>query len=285
MRTESKKSPSTGFTLIELSIVLVIIGLIVGGVLVGKDLISAAEIRAQISQIEKYQTAVNTFRLKYGYLPGDIPDPTASSFGLLTRGTNSGEGDGNGILQAWYYGAGGPQIMGSCVNTGEEVQFWKDLADVGLTNDKVIGVTYLPFWASTGDTADATIINQVLPPSKLDNKNHLYIWSDKGVNYIGVSVQTWLGACGQNSDPGIKVISAQSIDTKIDDGLPQTGKVTTAFNDGLRFAWPLTIGYASNATTGDTSTCSDSRGSAGAQPQYSLPTASNNANCALSFRF
>jgi prepilin-type N-terminal cleavage/methylation domain-containing protein len=49
---------ATGFTLIEMSIVLVIIGLIVGGVLVGQDLIRAAYIRAQITQIEKFNTAV-----------------------------------------------------------------------------------------------------------------------------------------------------------------------------------------------------------------------------------
>jgi prepilin-type N-terminal cleavage/methylation domain-containing protein len=44
---------SAGFTLIEISIVLVIIGLIVGGVLVGHDLIRAAGVRATISQVEK----------------------------------------------------------------------------------------------------------------------------------------------------------------------------------------------------------------------------------------
>jgi prepilin-type N-terminal cleavage/methylation domain-containing protein len=54
-----------GFTLIELAIVLVIIGLIVGGILVGQDLINAAAVRAQVSQIEKYQTAVHTFQTKY----------------------------------------------------------------------------------------------------------------------------------------------------------------------------------------------------------------------------
>jgi prepilin-type N-terminal cleavage/methylation domain-containing protein len=59
---------SGGFTLIELSIVLVIIALIVGGVLVGKDLISAAYVRAQITQIERFNTAVNTFYGKYGYI-------------------------------------------------------------------------------------------------------------------------------------------------------------------------------------------------------------------------
>jgi prepilin-type N-terminal cleavage/methylation domain-containing protein len=61
-----------GFTLIELSIVLVIIGLIVGGVLVGQDLIKAAEIRATISQYEKYNAAMNTFRTKYNGMPGDL---------------------------------------------------------------------------------------------------------------------------------------------------------------------------------------------------------------------
>jgi prepilin-type N-terminal cleavage/methylation domain-containing protein len=89
----------SGFTLIELSIVLVIIGLIIGGGLVGRDLLNAATIRAQLSQIEKYNTAVNTFRGKYGYLPGDIPDPVASQYGFAARGPFPGEGDGNGIIQ------------------------------------------------------------------------------------------------------------------------------------------------------------------------------------------
>ena len=66
-----KQGKNKGFTLIELSIVLVIIGLIVGGVLVGQDLIKAAEIRATVSQVEGYNSAVNTFRLKYNGLPGD----------------------------------------------------------------------------------------------------------------------------------------------------------------------------------------------------------------------
>ena len=74
-----------GFTLIEMASVLVIIGLIVGGILVGQSLIKAAEVRSEVTQMEKFQTAVNTFRDKYGYLPGDIPVGPAAQFGF--RGT------------------------------------------------------------------------------------------------------------------------------------------------------------------------------------------------------
>src|ERR1035441_8304528 len=92
---------SSGFTLIEMAIVLVIIGLIVGGVLVGQDLIKAAEVRAQISQIEKYNTAVNTFRGKYDALPGDIPVTLVTRFGFTAAPVRAGivgRGDGNGEL-------------------------------------------------------------------------------------------------------------------------------------------------------------------------------------------
>ena len=120
-----------GFTLIEISIVLVIIGLVVGGVLVGRDLISAAAVRAQVSQIEKYQTAVNTFRGKYGYLPGDIPNPVAGQFGFPSRGSFAGEGDGNGILEGINSDASG-QNDSFCVFTGEEAMFWVDLSQAKL---------------------------------------------------------------------------------------------------------------------------------------------------------
>src|ERR1700722_13172793 len=103
-----KSEQTNGFTLIELSIVLVIIGLIVGGVLVGQDLIKAAEVRAQISQIESYNTAVNTFRGKYSKIPGDMNVPPAEQFGFTDNGCagTAGQRDGNGLIDG-EDGAGG----------------------------------------------------------------------------------------------------------------------------------------------------------------------------------
>lgn len=80
----------TGFTLIELSIVLVIIGLVIGGVLVGQDLIKSSGNRAFISQLETYNSVVNTFKNKYNCLPGDCV--SAAAFGF------TGNGGGNGVV-------------------------------------------------------------------------------------------------------------------------------------------------------------------------------------------
>ena len=85
MRASGENTVRHGFTLIEMAIVIIIIGLIVGGIMVGQTLISAATVRAQATQIEKYHQAVNTFREKYGYLPGDMPQTASSNLDLPPR--------------------------------------------------------------------------------------------------------------------------------------------------------------------------------------------------------
>jgi prepilin-type N-terminal cleavage/methylation domain-containing protein len=99
-RSRNKCGMTAGFTLIELSIVLVIIGLLVGGILVGRDLIKAAEIRSQISQFQQIETAHNTFKQKYNCMAGDCPQ-TSALFPQIT----GLDGNGNGQVECWYGGA------------------------------------------------------------------------------------------------------------------------------------------------------------------------------------
>lgn len=60
-----------GFSLIELSIALVIIALIVAGIVTGSELIKGAQLRGLIKETTQFASAVNTFRGKYNCLPGD----------------------------------------------------------------------------------------------------------------------------------------------------------------------------------------------------------------------
>lgn len=95
-----------GFTLIELSIVLVILGLLVGGILAGKSLIRASELRSVSNDISKVQIAVAAFRDRYFAFPGEMTNATSfwgkdaincnSHTGTAaTPGTCNGDGNGS----------------------------------------------------------------------------------------------------------------------------------------------------------------------------------------------
>lgn len=96
------RSGPQGFTLIELSIVLVIIGLVVGSVFVGRDLIEAARYRSVLNEGEQVRQGVYAFKLKFNCLPGDCPEmtrfypanPTCRTAGIdPAQGACNGGGD------------------------------------------------------------------------------------------------------------------------------------------------------------------------------------------------
>jgi prepilin-type N-terminal cleavage/methylation domain-containing protein len=124
-------SRQSGFTLIELSIVMVIIGLIIGGILVGQDMIRTATIRAQIAQIEQFNTAANAFKSKYDCLPGDCTPAEAATYGFLTRSGAQGDGDGDGFIDAKLLGALAPNQPDNSIG-GENTLFWEDLSMGGM---------------------------------------------------------------------------------------------------------------------------------------------------------
>jgi prepilin-type N-terminal cleavage/methylation domain-containing protein len=278
-----------GFTLIELSIVLVVIGLIIGGILVGQDLISAAAVRAQISQIEKYNTAVHTFQSKYGYLPGDMPNPYAAQFGFdRTVWANGCFANGNGLIE----GSGNTNslppncgLSGVYPLVGESVYFWWDLSAAGLIEG---GLSF----ASGND----------FPPAKIGNGNYVTVWSGgysgDGSNYY--SIETVLPTA--NTSVGLTVQQAYNIDKKVDDGFPQSGSVMAIYptsNGGWTAYWAAGGGlygagggpYGSygfgtptnNATPQAATNCYDNNNATGPQ-QYSMGKNAALLNCAVSLK-
>ncbi len=300
---------NSGFTLIEMSIVLVIIGLIVGGILVGVDMVNAAAIRAQISQIEKYNTAVHTFQSKYGYLPGDIPNPYASQFGFQSRGNYPGTGDGNGILQGFDPGDG---YANGLFENGETTMFWVDLSTANLIDGTFNTASGYTMPLSTVTAATTPSLNNYFPTAKIGNSNNVIVWSG-GLNYYSTAHNTgdsinYFAVTGISamtnqhaylispSFMSITVAQAYAIDSKIDDGYPMTGKVLAV---GPRWYNSSLAGQGANsapstaATPGSTTTCFDNSSASGGTPgvtgatqHYSLEMSSGaNVNCVLSFSF
>lgn len=66
-----------GFTLVELSIVLVIVGLIIAGISMGSSLVHSAQLQSVITEQSNFIAAINSFRSKYSQLPGDMNNANA----------------------------------------------------------------------------------------------------------------------------------------------------------------------------------------------------------------
>jgi prepilin-type N-terminal cleavage/methylation domain-containing protein len=116
-----------GFTLIEMSIVLVIIGLLIGGVLKGQELIASTRLKALVSQWDSYKAALGSFQDRYQNLPGDFA-------GAVTdiRANSVEIGNGNGIIDAVDAAP-----FATIHNATEALNFWAHLAAANM----ISGVT------------------------------------------------------------------------------------------------------------------------------------------------
>ena len=91
------KQREGGFTLIEIAIVLVIIGLLLGGVLKGQELITSARVRNLISQQDGIKAAYFGFQDRYRALPGDYPGAQANA-NIPNMGSDTMGGNGDGLI-------------------------------------------------------------------------------------------------------------------------------------------------------------------------------------------
>jgi len=233
---KARKSES-GFTLVELSIVLVIIGLIVSSVLVGQDLVRTAAIRNVIAQRDSFDAAVFTFRSRYNTLPGD---------GNTVAVNLSCSGNGDGLLSlSSATQTAIPAINAvATVNTADSGCFWNVLGQGANSAGYIPGV-----FSGNAPAASNANIASIQPVSKL---NGLY-WaafsnSATSVNYYFLGVSYTTAIPGANA--AIDGVTALNIDTKIDDGAAATGTImayatsTTQADGTATAAYAATTNYA-----------------------------------------
>lgn len=227
-----------GFSLVELSIVLVILGLMTGGILAGQSLIRASELRTVSTEYNRFQTALFSFRDKYLAMPGDTPNATRF-FGRMTTDTaclfNAGtsvtttgvcNGDGDGLIGTTFGGTG---------NINEAYQVWRHLMAAGLIEGNYTGRYITGDCDPVGDIVNCP--NARLSGAQWDLRHRLSPWMGTEVAaYFSMGKSLSGGTTIPSSLGGVMTpAEVWNIDTKLDDSSPSLGTVHG------RNAWPLCI--------------------------------------------
>lgn len=223
-----------GFTLVELAIVITIIGLLIGGVLKGQELLENSRMTATANNVKSFEAALTTFRDIYKSLPGDSANATNFIQGC-TAANNCVVGNGNGMINGttteWYNGFGG----------AENFQAWKHMALAGL----ITGV-------------DTTLVQPASfqagrhePPVPLGGMFYIKSFTSAGtsIDYSlqGIILLATTDATGGNTNPYTSYTSstAMKMDMKMDDGIAATGDLHS-----VSLSWTSGCGTTANGANG-----------------------------------
>jgi len=207
----------SGFTLVELAIVLMIIGLLIGGILRGQELMENSRVNALIQQVKAYQGAKVTFMDAYSSLPGDLPTATTRIPGCNAATPNiCGNGNGNGLV-----GEPGSTAVQAGLTTMPQIEtsyFWKHLA-----------LTHLISGVTPSAVITTTDWGQTHPASKTGDGGFTIFYStqahDWGVGHR-IRLQMAPRSPGGKGTSPISPIRARQVDLKMDDGRSSVGDVT-----------------------------------------------------------
>ena len=174
------KKQQSGFTLIEIAIVLVIIGLLLGGVLKGQEMMNNAKLKRTVNDFNGISAAIYSYLDRYGALPGD--DPNAETRWGATAPAG-GQTAGDGIIEgAW-----------DSVTAGDEARLvWEHLRFAGLVSGSGNTSPTSPYGGSIGvedfsQNTTAIASGAVVCTNNVEGKNAeiLDIQLDDGVGTTG----------------------------------------------------------------------------------------------------
>ncbi len=187
-----------GFTLVEISVVLLIVALTVGGIFIGRDIYISARDRNIIKEIEAYKQGFGQFRLKYDQLPGDLRNPgtywLANTPPLLA-------GNGNSVI---LWRTEGPSA-------------WKEMELSGFISSGPFNIT----GCAASCIAQPTV--NIPASTSLPNAG----WTVGVFRGTNINVLFFGGFDGNSiaTLPAISALETRYIDEKMDDGLPDSGTV------------------------------------------------------------
>lgn len=212
------KAVQKGFTLVEIAIVLVIIGLLLGGILKGQEMIIQAKIKNAVADFSGISAAYYGYQDRYRAIPGD--DPNAA-----TRWAGAGSGDGNGVV-AGKYNVSCPTTVDTATpsTTPESCLWWDDLRHSGFVAGNG---GRQPFNAFTGILGVETGDGSSPPATALGG-------------FAGLIV------CSANVPDKVAI----AIDTQMDDGLIDKGTVRGQKQDTPNPAINTAADTAAYAETG-----------------------------------
>lgn len=218
------KASQKGFTLIEIAIVLVIIGLLLGGVLKGQELITSARVRNLISQQDGIKAAFFGFQDRFRAYPGDYTQATQNIIGATSNG------NGNGRIEQAATPASGSVVQ-------ENILVWEHLSRAGFING-----TYTFATAATNDTSPV-------------NPYGVYLdLAFDGLYGPGTAAAPQPLRHNIKSGAQIPVEIISEVDRKIDDGLPNTGGFQFSRYQGNAQAAPTDGSTAQPSCTSATTT-------------------------------
>ncbi|MDB5478090.1 MAG: hypothetical protein JWM96_585 [Alphaproteobacteria bacterium] len=217
MRSGSRLWQQQGFTLVELAIVLMIIGLLIGGILRGQELLMNARIASTIKQVTSYTGAINTFRDAYAALPGDLSQALNRIPGCATNGCTNG--NGNGLIGApilfW-------QLSDQSI-PGESTQFWKHLALTHIisgvnpsANALSFGISHPSAPLGGGFSVVTSVKDPNDPTGSMTTGSIVLRLHGDLVGGPGTVIE---------DNPVVSPKQAAQLDRKMDDGMPGTGDV------------------------------------------------------------